>query len=386
MKTIRYLPILLIAILTACNHQVEPENKQNADTGRPGTIILTKAQIKNAGLKYGRITEKLLSQDVQAQGRLVIPPNAEADVVTYCDGAIKSVSVQVGEYVSKGQSLATVTSPEYIARQRDYLAAKSNLELWEEERNRQEALNRDNISSDKQYQQVKAQYLEAKTTFNTLMIEMDILGVNLSKLEDGVINEDMMLKSPISGYIDNIMVNIGKYIQPGQALFKVVNRSKLFVEMMIFEKDIMKIKKGQRVNFTLGNLDDKYYETYISSISGMVRPEARVVKAVAEYKNDNNELLPGMFVSAKIHTSEDYLDALPELAVIYDGEAHYHIYYTLPSLLEEDQVEFYRAAVKRGFVEDGYAQVTLLDDLPEDAMIVTEGSYYLYSAELQGEE
>jgi cobalt-zinc-cadmium efflux system membrane fusion protein len=386
MKMIRYFSILFPALLIACNQQVESENGQDVVATDSGKIILTQDQIKNAGLKYGQITKHLLSQDVHAQGKLVAPPNAEADVVTFCDGVINSILVKVGDFVKKGQPLARVTSPEFISKQQEFLSAKGNLELWEEDRSRQETLNRNNISSDKQYQQVKAKYLEAKSTFNALRIEMNILGVNLDELQDGIVSENLILKSPITGSVDNVMVNIGKYIQPGQALFKVVNRSRLYVEMMIFEKDITKIKKGQRVEFTLGNVSDRNFETHISSVSGFVKPEARVVKAIAEFNNDGNELLPGMFVSAKIHTSENYLEALPELAVIYDGEANYHIYYTMPSLLEEDQVVFYRAAVKRGFVEDGYAQVTLLDDIPEKAMIVTEGSYYLHSAQIQGED
>jgi cobalt-zinc-cadmium efflux system membrane fusion protein len=386
MKILKYSSVLLATLISACNQQVENQNMKDVVDPIKGDVILTQTQITNAGIKYGEISKHLLSQDVHAQGRLVIPPNSEADVVTFCDGVVKNVHVNLGSHVSRGQLLAMVISPEFIAKQQDYLTARSNLDLWEEELKRKEALNRENISSDKQFQQVKASYLEASAAYNALKIEMKILGVNTDKLEEGIIAENMMLSSPITGYVDEIMVNNGKYIQPGLTLFKVVDRTRLFLELMVFEKDIMKIKTGQRVDFTLGNLDNKQYETFISSISGIVKPEARVVKAIAEFNNESNELLPGMFVSAKIHTSENYLDALPEQAVIFDGDFSYHIYYTLPSWVKEEQVVFHRAAVKRGFVEDGFAQVTLVDELPEGAMIVTEGSYYLYSAELLGEE
>jgi cobalt-zinc-cadmium efflux system membrane fusion protein len=195
-----------------------------------------------------------------------------------------------------------------------------------------------------------------------------------------------LLKSPINGYVDEISINIGKYIKPGPTLFKIVDRSELLVELMVFEKDIMKIKKGQRIDFSLGNLSSQLYETHISAISGNVKSEAKVILALAEFSNINNELLPGMFVSAKIHTEENYLDALPEDAVIFDGEANYHIYYTIPSLMNKDHVAFKKASVERGFVEEGYAQVILLDTIPSEAKIVVSGSYYIYSAELQGED
>jgi cobalt-zinc-cadmium efflux system membrane fusion protein len=315
-----------------------------------------------------------------------LPHNAEADVVTFYEGVVSKVNVMVGSSVKKGHTLAIVASPEFIKKQMDYLAAKNELDLWEKEYERQEALNRDNISSDKQFQKVKADYLEAKTVHNALRIEMELLGVDKGRLEEGMITERMLLKSPINGIVEEISINIGKYIKPGQTLFKIVDRSELLVELMVFEKDIMKIKKGQRIDFSLGNLSSQLYETHISAISGNVKSEAKVILALAEFSNINNELLPGMFVSAKIHTEENYLDALPEDAVIFDGEANYHIYYTIPSLMNKDHVAFKKASVERGFVEEGYAQVILLDTIPSEAKIVVSGSYYIYSAELQGED
>ncbi len=378
--------VLAILVTGACNQQNEPKDSPGDSSAEPGRIMLSTTQVANAGITYGQISKHILSQDVHAQGQLVVPHNGEADIVSFCDGVISTVIVQIGSYVKQGQHMAIVISPEFIRKQTDYLAAKSQLDLWDKEHSRQETLNQENVSSEKQYQKARASYLEARTEYDAIKMEVRMLGLDIDDLEKGEITDKMILKSPLSGYVDEIFVNVGKYIKPGETLFKVIDRSKLFVELMIFEKDIMSIKPGQRVEFSLANLDNVRYEAQISAISSKVSTEAKVVRAIADFKNTSNDLLPGMFVSAKIHTKEDYLDALPEDAIIFDGQASYFIYYTLPSLLDEDEVAFQKVEVDRGFVEDGFAQVTLLDSIPANAQVVIQGAYYLRAAELQGKE
>ncbi|MEA3479633.1 MAG: efflux RND transporter periplasmic adaptor subunit [Bacteroidota bacterium] len=378
--------VLAILVTGACNQQNEPKDFPGDSSAEPGRIMLSTTQVANAGITYGQISKHILSQDVHAQGQLVVPHNGEADIVSFCDGVISTVIVQIGSYVKQGQHMAIVTSPEFIRKQTDYLAAKSKLDLWDKEHSRQETLNQENVSSEKQYQKARASYLEARTEYNAIKMEVRMLGLDIDDLEKGEITDKMILKSPLSGYVDEIFVNVGKYIKPGETLFKVIDRSKLFVELMIFEKDIMSIKPGQRVEFSLANLDNVRYEAQITAISSKVSSEAKVVKAIADFKNTSNDLLPGMFVSAKVHTKEDYLDALPEDAIIFDGQASYFIYYTLPLLLDENEVAFQKVEVDRGFVEDGFAQITLLDSIPANAQVVIQGAYYLRAAELQGKE
>ena len=387
MKTI-YSIVIIIAMLAtaACNQQSESEETQSDQVHEPGKIMLSTAQITNAGIKYGKISKQILSQDVHAQGQLVVPHNGEADIVSFCDGVIKNIKVQIGSFVKKGQEVAVIESPEFVRKQKDYLAASSKLALWEKEHSRQEVLSKEKVSSEKQYQNAQASYLEAKIEFDAISMEIQMLGIDIDKLERGEMSDKMILKSPLKGYVDEIFVNAGKYVSPGEILFKIIDRSKLFIELMIFEKDIMNIKPGQRVEFSLANLDAVNYEAKISAISSKVNPEANVVKVIADFKNSNDNFLPGMFVSAKIHTKEDSLDALPEDAIIFDGQESYFIYYTLSSLVENDLVSFQKAMIDRGFVEDGFAQVSLLDPIPEDAKIVVQGAYYLRAAELQGED
>ncbi len=378
--------VQVILALAACNQQPGPAENVIDETVEPGKIKFTTTQIANAGITYGKISKHMLSQDVHAQGQLIVPHNGEADIVSFYDGVVSIVNVQIGSYVQRGQHMAMVTSLEFIRKQKDYLAARNKLDLLEKEHSRQETLNRENVTSEKIYQNAQASFLEARMEFNAISMEIQMLGLDIKKLENGEITDKLILKSPLSGYVDEILVNIGKYITPGEILFKVIDRSKLFVELMIFEKDIMSIKLGQRVEFELANLSNVQYEAHISAISSKVSPESNVVKAIADFKNTGNDLLPGMFVSAKIHTQEDYLDALPEDAIIFDGQSSYFIYYTLPSLQDEDEVTFHKAMVTRGFVEDGFAQVSVLGPIPEGAQIVVQGAYYLRSAEMQGEE
>jgi cobalt-zinc-cadmium efflux system membrane fusion protein len=87
-------------------------------------------------------------------------------------------------------------------------------------------------------------------------------------------------------------------------------------------------------------------------------------------------MIPGMFASCEIHTSEQYLDALPEEAIVIENEMEKYGFYTVDEP-QAEEMTFYRFDVKTGYVEDGFIQVEPIEKLPDRAKIVIEGVYYI---------
>jgi cobalt-zinc-cadmium efflux system membrane fusion protein len=254
---------------------------------------------------------------------------------------------------------------------------KNQLVMLEQEYERQKELNKDKIASDKFYQKAESNYLVALAELKGLGLQLEMAGVNLSKLVEGNISSELRLISPIHGYIENIEANPGKYIMQDERLLSVINRDKLLVELNVFERDIMKIMPGQRVTFSLSNLSKEVYEANVISVGNMVREENRVVKVLAEFINSQDRMLPGMFVAAEIHTAENDVEALPEEAVIRLEANEYIIFYTTPSMQTDEGTSFMKVGVETGFTEDGYIQLSLKGSIPENAMIVVSGAYFL---------
>jgi cobalt-zinc-cadmium efflux system membrane fusion protein len=122
----------------------------------------------------------------------------------------------------------------------------------------------------------------------------------------------------------------------------------------------------------------KFYEAYIEKVGSTVDPDGRVIIVLATVKTELLGLMPGMFVSSKIHTSEQMRDALPETAIIVDNDYETYGFYTLDSM-DAPYLSFYKFEVKTGFAEDGFVHVTPNKPIPENANIVLDGVYYLKS-------
>ena len=372
------IKLIALLMIAACSNPREAEKTESsAPTIVNGELILSSKQLSYAHVEYGSIQKHRLSSDVNARGELVLPVNAKADLVSLYPGIIKSVYARQGERVVKGQLLASLNSPAFIETQQRYLMVKNQLGMLEQEYERQKELNKDKIASDKYYQKALSEYNVALAEYTGLALQLEMAGVKKESLDAGEITAELQIISPLSGHIEHIDANPGKYIMQDERLMQVINRDQLLIELNVFEKDIMKIASGQRVTFKLSNLSSKPYEAKIISVGNIVRKDTRVVKVLAEISDDQGRMLPGMFVASEIHTGEDEVDALPEEAVLRMGNDDYVIFYTTPSRQGEEGTSFISVPVITGNIEDGYIEVSFPEEIPSDAMIVIKGGYYL---------
>ena len=215
--------------------------------------------------------------------------------------------------------------------------------------------------------------------------------LNLSSSEKAT--STMEIKAPISGYVTDINIKIGTNAEPGQTLFSIVDNSKMHVDLLVYEKDLQKVKVGQTIIFVLTNQDNTEIKGKVFSIGKTFENETKSVAVHADIINDKQTLIPGMYVNALINVGSQQVKALPLDAVVKaDGREFIFV-------LEEDHTEeegheeeahektyhFKRIEVKTGTIQLGYVQVTVLQDLPENAKIVLKGAYYIQSHLLKSE-
>ncbi len=377
--------VLILIVLASCNQQKEINTEMPASENADGGITLTKEKINRSGIYFGQIKPELLSYDVSARGQIIVPPQSMASVSVMMGGVIKTINVIPGQQVKKGQVLATYSHPEFIRIQQNYLDAKNNLTMLELEYNRQKKLIAENIKSDKEFQAVETDYFNAKSALTACEAELELLNLEKDKVEMGLIVPQINIESPIDGVIDKIYTNIGMYADMQEPLFEVINLSQLMLQVKVFEKDILFIKNGQRLTFSLSGGDAEDYEGRVINVGSTIDPEGRVITVLASITTTGLNLFPGMFVSAKIHTSEQMLDALPETAIIIDNDDETYGFYTLNNP-DDEKITFFKFNVTTGFMEDGYVHVIPKEDLPENAMIALDGVYYIKSEMLKSIE
>lgn len=374
--------VLIFGLFTiSCNQESEANaDQENQEVISSDEVTLSQSQIELAGFEFGRPQQKILSGHVNAPGKLSLPNESQANISPMLEGLVLSIDVSLGQTVEKGQVLAYLTDPEYIRIQNQYLSVYLTLELLEDEYNRQKRLFDEQISSRKKLIQAKTDFESAKALMKSLEIMIKQIGLDTDRILAGELYSEIPVKTPIAGIVNDIMISLGENVTKDDAMFKVSCRKDLWLELDVFEKDILDVRKGQRVTFLLANAGNKTYEATILSDGGSVMETGRVVKVLATFSNENQLLIPGMFVAAVIHTGEMEFNALPESAIMNAGTANTFVYYTLDGEGSKNYT-FSKAAVSAGYSEGGFVQVSFKDDLPASARVVINGGYYILAEE-----
>ena len=155
--------ILFVCIASCKSKSNETKNAiTKEETHTTTETELTDEQIKAIGLQTGSIEQRNLKSTLKVNGKLMLPPQNQAQVSILTGGIIKSILVTEGSFVQQGQTLAVLVNNEIIQLQQDYLENKSQLKYLQLELKRQKSLQEENINATKTVQQVENEYTIAQ--------------------------------------------------------------------------------------------------------------------------------------------------------------------------------------------------------------------------------
>ncbi|MCW3465634.1 efflux RND transporter periplasmic adaptor subunit [Chitinophaga nivalis] len=364
-----------ILFLTACGNK--SADKKEGDTHdheeAPNTVELTAAQFKTAGITYGKPENRQISGAVKVNGFLDVPPQQLVSISVPMGGFIKQTTLLQGMPVKKGQVIAVLENLDYIQLQQDYLDIKSQLEYATVEYKRQQELAVENVNALKTLQQAKAAYQSLQAKESGMKQKLALLNINMPALEKGNIQRTINVYAPISGYVTQVNVNLGQFVNPADILFRIVNTEHLHAELTVFEKDIPRLKIGQLVRFTLANETAQRTAT-VHLIGREISPE-RTVRVHCHLDAEDTQLLPGTYLQAMIETGAANVPALPDAALVnFENKAY--VFMKAPGNANDSTYHFTMLEVKKGNNEQGYTEVTFPAKTP-DQEIVVKGAYDL---------
>lgn len=368
---------------TTTTSQVQPVDTMTMIAGN--SIEITEFQFKTAGIELGLIEQKNLSEIIQASGKLDVPPQNFAEVSTYIGGVVKSIRVLEGDFVKKGQTILTLEHPDFVKLQQEYLSVKSQIVFLEKEYLRQKELYEQKVSSGKVFQQAESAYNGEKGHLASLESQLAMLSISTASLDKGIITKVIPLKAPISGYIGHLKASLGGYAEPNKSLFDVIDNTDLHVHLDVFEKDLQKLKIGQKLIVNLPNQDGSQIEAVIFSIGKMLNEETKAVEVHADIKNNKRkDLIPGIYVSASIKIDERNVNAVPEAAVVRVGEKQYIFVVNDSTTVDTAQKSGFSGAfrlieVKTGSSALGFIEIMPIETISNNKRIVTKGAYFLIS-------
>jgi RND family efflux transporter MFP subunit len=382
MKKFVVLILLFITgvLFISCGNSSEPEvGKEEAARKEvhenPNTATLTNEQMKSIGVQLGQIEEKQLTASLKANGVLQVPNQNKASINTVYSGVVKSLLIQPGNTVSKGQTIATIANPDFLRVQEEYLGINAKITLADQEYNRQKELNQGNAGALKNLQAAETELNTLRTRRSSLQQQIQLMGLNPASLSNGKLISVLAVRSPIKGVVSNVTVKMGSYVDVSTAVAEIVDNSQLHLDLYVYEKDLPKLKNNQLIHFTLTNNPGKEYDAQIYSLGSSFEGASKAVTVHAKVQGDKSGLIDGMSITAVISLEKATVRAVPTDAIVtYQGQDYIFMQTEKQS---EAVMTFEKIPVAKGTTDVGYTEITSLKKIPDTANIVVKGAFFI---------
>ena len=366
MKSNKLILLASMAVLLACNgnknDKVETAaTNQKMDTLVSEVVILSAEQLKSANLSFGLAQTKAMHKILKVNGLIDVPPSNIVSISIPMGGYLKKTSLIPGMLVKKGNLLAVMEDPIYIELQQDYLTSKSKLTYLEADYIRQRDLNATKAVSDKIFQLAKSDFESQKYLVKSLSEKLKLLGIDPLLLNENNISRAINFNSPINGYITKVNVNIGKYVNPTDVLFEIIDPSDLHLRLIVFENDATNLKVGNKVSFYINNNINQKYLATVAVITPNINEE-RTTDVHCHLANENVHLYPGTFANAEIELNNAKVNALPEESVVKWQNKPF-------VFVKIDGSNFKMVPVEIGVSNDGFVEIKT--DLGKQEVVLT---------------
>ena len=365
--------LLFSLVLVACGNsekttELVPETETHNDD-----ITITKAQFEGEKMAFGTLAEYDFNETVKVNGMIDVPPKNKSSVSTFTGGYITKTPLLVGDRVKKGQLLVTLENPEFVELQQNYLEVSEQLNYLKSEFNRQKTLFDEKITSEKNYLKAESAYKSNLAHYNGLRKKLQMPNLNPSSVEQGRIASTINLYAPISGHVTKVNVSNGTYVSPSDVIMEIVDIDHIHLELLVFEKDIMQIKKDQKIEFTIPEASDKTFEAEVHLVGTTIDEQTRRVKVHGHVDNDKENFIVGMFVDADIIIDSKKGFGLPKEALI---EVDNKFFVLILDEENTDEFRFETFKLELGKQTEAYVEI-LNSEALKDKQIVIKGTNML---------
>lgn len=375
--------------------------KEQGHTEEEATIAtLTEDQIKAVGITLGTIENKNLTASIKVNGALRVPNNNKANATSLYGGVIKSLKVQLGDHVRKGQVIATIENPQFIQLQEEYLTIGSKMILADQELRRQKELQEGNAGALKNLQSATAEVNSLRARKASLQKQIQLMGINPAGISASGLRSALTVTSPVSGTVSSEFAKIGSYVDVSSPVVEIVDNSLIHLDLQVFEKDLPMVKIGQTVNFTLTNNPTTSYTAKVFNIGSSFENESKTVAIHCTVTGNKTGLIDGMNITAMISIGNALTAAVPNDAIA-EADGKYYIFAKTdkkPQVhgkheeegesaekhneakekkIAANSMNFEKIEVSKGVSELGYTAITPVKEIPEGTKIVTKGTFFV---------
>jgi membrane fusion protein, heavy metal efflux system len=358
-------------IYSSCNQK--PKNEEIQQKSDSNVVELNEAQLKNVIIEVDSITKSILPIIIKLNGTVKSPPQNIVSVSAPLGGYIKSTKLITGMAVKKGAVIAIIQDPQFIQLQQDYLTAIVNLQSTAKEFNRQKLLNTNKAVSDKAFENTETSYRSQKILVASLAERLKLININPSRLNESNISSNINIYSPINGFVSKVNVNNGKFVNPSDIIFELIDPQNMYLSLNIFEKDISTIQIGQKLMAYSNSAPTHKYNGTVNLV-GKDLAENGSTSIQCNFESYDDKLIPGMYMNAEIAVLSKSEFTIPDEGLVrFEGKEYVFIQ------ILKGKFAFTEVQTKNSL--NGRTQIEFTKPIdPSKHQFVTKGAYTLLMA------
>jgi len=296
-------------------------------------------------------------------------------VTSFIGGYVKSTKLLVGDKVSKGQALLILENTEFLDIQKDYLEVAEQINYLKSEYERQKTLYDEKITSQKNYLKAESEYQKTRAMYQSLRAKLVMLNIDPSNVEKGKLTSTITIFSPISGDIVVMNANLGMFMTPSDVILEIIDTNHLHLELAVFEKDILKVKEGQKINFVVPEASKEVFNAEVHLVGKSIESNDRTINVHGHLDEKvKQRLLTGMFVEAEIVVGSKKGFAIPTEALITENNKNFIL---LLQTENGNKYSFKKTSVAIGEKSEKFVEVLPNNTMNQSSKILTKGVFDL---------
>jgi Cu(I)/Ag(I) efflux system membrane fusion protein len=268
-----------------------------ADSDGDGSKVTVSPRIQqNLGVRTALVTEGTLSPQVAAVGSIAFNERDQVVVQARATGYVERLHVRATlDRVAKGQALAELYVPDWIAAQEEFLSVR------------------------------RMQGTDLASLVDAARQRMRQVGMSEAQIalveSSGRTQPRFTLVAPIGGVVTELMAREGMTVMAGATLFRINGLGTVWANAEVPESQAALLRPGAKVQASSPAVPGAKFDGKVQAILPEVNPTTRTLKARLELANANGALVPGMFVQMQFMDMRDQKVLLvPTEAIIQTGK------------------------------------------------------------------
>jgi cobalt-zinc-cadmium efflux system membrane fusion protein len=319
------LASIAVLLLTAggCKKKTAPVEVQVQED--PTVITVTPDLQKQLVIGEPKVEE--VAGSLQVAARIDTDASRIARIGSPVAGRIIKLLVLEGQYVHRGQALATLHSTDLSDTQFAFIKADSQQKLAQQATERAEQLVKADVMGRAELERRRAELLQASTEAQAYRTQLGVLGMtdaSIRRLESTrKLNADYPIISTINGTVLDRKVTIGQIVQPAEIAFMVADLSNVWVIADVPEQSSGKLHKGMEVIVKIPALPEQEIHGKLSYVSPIVDPNIRTVQVRMDLSNPKGIFKPAMLANMTFIDASERKNTIPSTAVVREDNKDY---------------------------------------------------------------